>query len=169
MNTEIQQLEPPRPQVVDVEVRGKSSALFKAAALFAAGIAASAAIMAPDAFKIAGAIDQLQVRNEQARHGAAADTLPATSISAVNALPAERPAPPLSDVDKARAQVLNRPVPSDTKAAAEITRATPAPKDGNIQMPSVEQTQVLGYGMFAPIAARVFSNASKQKLSLIHI
>lgn len=163
MNTEIQQLEPPRPQVVDVEVRGKSSALFKAAALFAAGIAASAAIMAPDAFKIAGAIDQLQVRNEQARHGAAADTLPATSISAVKAPPAERPAPPLSDVDKARAQVLNRPVPSDTKAAAEITRATPAPKDGNIQMPSAEQTQVLGYGMFAPIAARVFSNASKQK------
>lgn len=168
MSTENQPLPQPRPQIVDVEVRGKNSTLFKAAALFAAGIAASAAIMAPDAFKISDAIDQLHVRNEQARRNAAAENAPldgnrAVTSSPARAKPAERPTPALSEVDKARAEVLNRPVPSDTKAAAEITRATPAPKDGNIQMPSAEQTQVLGYGVFAPIAARVFSNVTKQK------
>ncbi|CAN7783855.1 hypothetical protein LJR175_008354 [Variovorax sp. LjRoot175] len=69
----------------------------------------------------------------------------------------------MDDMDQARVQILSRPVPSDTRAAAEISRAIPLPKDMTVELPSAEQTKVLGYGQFAPIAARVFNNATKQK------
>lgn len=144
----------------DVEVRGRSSKLFKAAALFASGVATTAAMMGPGAHKIADVIGDMQARGHQAKQvapAAMAATAAQTSATTVHA------APVMHETDRARVQILSRPVPSDTRAAAEIARAVPLPKDAKVEMPSAEQTAVLAYGQFAPIATRVFNNATKQK------
>ena len=57
---------------VDAEVRGKSSKLFKAAALFASGVAATAAMMGPGAHKIADVIGDMQARGHEAKQVAPA-------------------------------------------------------------------------------------------------
>jgi len=148
----------------NVEVRGKSSKLFKAAALFATGLAATAAMMGPGAHKIADLIGDMQARGDQAKQAAPAPrAVAATQTSVAKATPAAPLAPAINETDRARIQILSRPVPSDTKAAAEIARAMPLPKDLAVEMPTAEQTKVLEYGQFAPIAARVFNNATKQK------
>ncbi|WP_454909857.1 hypothetical protein [Variovorax gossypii] len=158
-----------RPQV-EAQVRGKSPGLLKAAALFATGLAATAVLMGPGDVKIGDAIGQMQARADGAgltmakQDSAATAALPQVSDVVSSATGPVAPArPALGDVDLARVQVLSRPVPSDTKAAAEIGRAIPEPQDQEIQLPSAEQTQVLAYGKFAPIVARVFSNVTKHK------
>lgn len=145
----------------DVEVRGKSAKLFKAAALFASGIAATAAMMGPGAHKIADVIGDMQARGHEAKHvaPAAKTSRPTPSAQTITV----HAAPVMHETDRARVQILSKPVPSDTRAAAEMARALPLPKDGQVEMPSAEQTAVLAYGQFAPIATRVFSNATKQK------
>lgn len=151
----------------DAEVRGNSSKLFKAAALFATGIAATAAMMGTSPHKISDVIGDMQARRDQAKQTAPAAQAPAGNQSAaVEALPTVRPTPAavaMTETDRARIQILSRPVPSDTRAAAEMARATPLPQEAKVDLPSAEQTQVLAYGQFAPIAARVFNNATKQK------
>ena len=150
---------------VSVEVRGTSSKLFKAAALFASGLAASAAMMGPGAHKIADVIGEMQARGEQVTPAAApAPIAPGSAQTSVaKATPAAPLAPAINETDRARIQILSRPVPSDTKAAAEMARAMPLPKDLAVEMPTAGQTKVLEYGQFAPIAARVYNNATKQK------
>lgn len=151
----------------DIEVRGTSSKLLKAAALFASGLAATAAMMGPGAHKIADVIGDMQARGDQAQRAApAAKAAAATPRATIKAAPLAAPVPAvaaMSETDRARIQILSRPVPSDTKAAAEMSRAISLPKDAKVDLPSAEQTQVLAYGQFAPIATRVFSNATKQK------
>ena len=142
----------------NVEVRGKSSRLLKAATLFASGVAATAAMMGPAAHKIADVIGDMQARGHQAKQASPAAKAPlATPTATVKA------APVMHETDRARLQILSRPVPSDTRAAAEMASAMPLPKDTKVEMPSAEQTAVLNYGQFAPIAARVFNNATRQK------
>ncbi|MDN8617223.1 hypothetical protein [Variovorax ginsengisoli] len=145
----------------DVEVRGKSSKLFKAAALFASGVAATAAMMGPGAHKIADVIGDMQARGHEAKQVAPAAK--ASSAAQGAQTTAMHAAPVMHETDRARVQILSKPVPSDTRAAAEMARALPLPKDAQIEMPSAEQTAVLAYGQFAPIATRVFNNATKQK------
>ncbi|KWT69562.1 MULTISPECIES: hypothetical protein [unclassified Variovorax] len=144
----------------DVEVRGKSSKLFKAAALFASGVAATAAMMGPGAHKIADVIGDMQARGHQAKQVApAAFAATAAQTSATTTVHA---APVMHETDRVRVEILSRPVPSDTRAAAEMARAVPLPTDAKVEMPSAEQTAVLAYGQFAPIATRVFNNGTKQ-------
>ncbi|CAN7371523.1 hypothetical protein [Variovorax sp. LjRoot178] len=145
----------------DAEVRGKSSKLLKAAALFASGLAATAAMMGPGAHKIADAIGDMQARGLKAKQVAPATETSSTTQSAQTTT--VHAAPVMHETDRARVQILSRPVPSDTRAAAEMARALPLPKDEQVEMPSAEQTAVLSYGQFAPIATRVFNNATKQK------
>ncbi|VTU44016.1 hypothetical protein [Variovorax sp. RA8] len=146
--------------VAEVEVRGKGAKLFKAAALFASGVAATAAMMGPGAQKIADVIGDMQARGHKAKQVAPAAKTPSTTQPAQT--PTIHVAPAMHETDQARVQILSRPVPSDTRAAAEIALAVPLPKDPKVEMPSAEQTAVLAYGQFAPIAARVFNNATKQ-------
>lgn len=145
----------------EAEVRGNSSKLLKAAALFASGVAATAAMMGPGAHKIADVIGDMQARGHKAKQVApAAKTSSPAQGAQTTAIQA---APVMHETDRARVQILSKPVPSDTRAAAEMARALPLPKDAQVEMPSAEQTAVLTYGQFAPIATRVFNNATKQK------
>jgi hypothetical protein len=149
---------------VEVEVRGKSAKLFKAAALFASGLAATAAMMGPGEHRIADVIGGMQAQGDRAQHTLQPTSSPDAKPSlASKAAPAQDLGSLLNETDKARVQILSRPVPSDTRAAAEISRAIPLPRDSKVELPSAEQTKVLSYGQFAPIAARVFNNATKQR------
>ncbi|OUL98802.1 hypothetical protein [Variovorax sp. JS1663] len=152
----------------NVEVRGsKSSKLFKAAALFASGVTATAAMMGPGAQKIADVIADMQARGHQAKQIAPTAKAPTATQTVQAAQPTQtariHAAPVMHETDRTRVQILSRPVPSDTRAAAEMARALALPKDTQVEMPSSEQTAVLAYGQFAPIATRVFNNATKQK------
>ena len=151
-------------QSVEVEVRGKSAKLFKAAALFASGLAATAAMMGPGEHKIADVVAGMQATNDMVRQAAPpAISRETEPVLASEGVPAQDLGGGLTEIDKARVQVLSRPVPSDTRAAAEISRAVPVPRDVKVELPSAEQMKVLSYGRFAPIAARVFNNATKQR------
>ncbi len=105
-------------------------------------------------------IGDMQARGHKAKQVAPAAKTPSTTQPAQT--PTIHVAPAMHETDQARVQILSRPVPSDTRAAAEIALAVPLPKDPKVEMPSAEQTAVLAYGQFAPIAARVFNNATKQ-------
>ena len=159
----------PATTAVNVEVRGNSSKLIKAAGLFAAGLAATAAMMGPGAHKIADVISAMPKHGDHANQTQVAgqpkpETTNVLAAKPLADLPQQPAAPPaMNETDRARVHVLSRPVPSDTKAAAEMARAMPLPKDLAVEMPTAEQTKVLEYGQFAPIAARVFNNATKQK------
>lgn len=67
-----------------------------------------------------------------------------------------------AELDRARLEVLSHPVPSETKAAAEMARAMPVPKTLGLQPPSAEQVQILKFGEFAPVASRVHNNETGQ-------
>ncbi|MFZ3119817.1 MAG: hypothetical protein WA159_16060 [Variovorax sp.] len=144
-------------QGVSAAVRGSSTRLLKAAALFATGVATTAALMSaggtPHA-KIGDVLHEMQGRAETPRESQAI-----TGISQAKA--SERSVVP-SALDRERLAVLSRPVPADTRAAAEMARALPSPRDVVMAPLSAEQTKVLAYGQFAPVVAKVFSNSTRK-------
>lgn len=151
---------------VTVAVRGSSSRLLNAAALFAAGIATTAVLMGAGAGtspEIGSVLGTMKAQRDAANVNAG-DPGPDAQVGIDGA--GASPRLPLqlnaASLDRDRLAVLSRPVPADTQAAAEMARALPMPKDLSMEPLTAAQTQVLAYGQFAPIAARVFSNASRQ-------
>lgn len=148
---------------VSVVVRGSNSRLLQAAALFATSLATTAVLMSagstapPEIGAVLGAMKSRgDAPSQQLAEAPQLATLPAANSS-------ERPSRSVpSSLDRERLAVLSRPVPADTSAAAEMARAIPLPKAVSMAPLTAEQTKVLAYGQFAPIAARVFSNATRQ-------
>lgn len=148
---------------VSVAVRGSNSRLLQAAALFATSLATTAVLMSAGSTappEIGAVLGAMKSRGDAASQQLA-DTPQLATLPAANS--SERPSRSVpSSLDSERLAVLSRPVPADTSAAAEMARAIPLPKAVSMAPLTAEQTKVLAYGQFAPIAARVFSNATRQ-------